>query len=103
MQDEIISILEVTKALRYYSGDYYCIVKNEKGKTQSLPAYLQVKGNSCNTVLCCLRVKFLLVSLHVFMYIYICISSLNPYFASLSCVCNTATDVQKFICISPEV
>ena len=55
VQDEIISTLEVSKALRYYSGDYYCIVKNEKGKAQSLLAYLQVKGNSCNTVLYCLE------------------------------------------------
>ena len=46
LQDEIISILQVTKALRYYSGDYYCIVKNERGKGRSIPGHLQVKGNS---------------------------------------------------------
>ena len=43
-QGEIISVLRITKTLNYYSGDYYCIVKNEIGETRSLPAYLQVKG-----------------------------------------------------------
>ena len=41
---EIISVLSITKALNYYSGDYYCIVKNEIGETRSLPAHIQVKG-----------------------------------------------------------
>lgn len=45
LQDEIIGILKITKALRDYSGAYYCIVENERGIKYSLPAHVQVKGN----------------------------------------------------------
>ena len=43
--DEITSILTITKAMTYYSGNYYCYVKNEIGERSSSQAELQVKGN----------------------------------------------------------
>ena len=43
--DEITSILTITKAITYYSGNYYCYVKNEIGERNSSQAQLQVKGN----------------------------------------------------------
>ena len=44
-QDEITSILRITKAMTYYSGSYYCYVKNEIGERKSFQAQLQVKGD----------------------------------------------------------
>ena len=41
---ELTSVLRIANALSYYSGSYYCIVKNEIGEVYSLEAQLQVKG-----------------------------------------------------------
>ena len=41
---KIASSLKITKTTGYYSGRYYCIVKNEAGVTVSHHANLQVKG-----------------------------------------------------------
>jgi len=43
--NEITSVLKITNTVGYYSGQYYCIAKNEAGKTISQFAYLNVTGN----------------------------------------------------------
>ena len=42
--NKIISILRITKAVGYYSGQYYCIVHNEAGAVVSHYAHLNVQG-----------------------------------------------------------
>ena len=42
--NKITSSLRITKTAGYYSGQYYCIVKNEAGVTVSHHATLQVQG-----------------------------------------------------------
>ena len=44
-EDELTSVLRIANTLSYYSGSYYCIVKNEIGEAYSLQAQLHVKGN----------------------------------------------------------
>lgn len=51
-QDEIISTLNITKALTYYSGSYYCNAKNEIGEANSSHAQVQVKSNDCFMHVC---------------------------------------------------
>ena len=43
--NELTSVLRIVNTLSYYSGSYYCIVKNEIGEAYSSQAQLQVKGN----------------------------------------------------------
>ena len=51
--NKITSTLKITRATGYYSGQYYCIVKNEVGVAASDRANLQVKGKIfVNKVLC---------------------------------------------------
>ena len=45
--NEISSILEITKTVGYYSGQYYCIAESEVGKVSSKTANLHVQGNKC--------------------------------------------------------
>ena len=44
--NEISSILEITKAVGYYSGKYYCSAENEFGTIVSQTAHLYVQGNN---------------------------------------------------------
>ena len=44
--NEISSILEITKAVGYYSGKYYCVAENEIGPVVSQTANLYVQGNN---------------------------------------------------------
>ena len=44
--NEISSILEITKAVGYYSGKYYCVAENEIGSVVSQTANLYVQGNN---------------------------------------------------------
>ena len=44
--NKITSILKITKTAGYYSGQYYCVAKNEVGKVVSQAAYLYVQGNN---------------------------------------------------------
>ena len=48
----ISSILKITKAVGYYSGQYYCVVENIVGKVISQSANLHVQGyNACCALL----------------------------------------------------
>ena len=42
--NEITSILKITKAAGYYSGQYCCVVENKVGEVGSWTAYLLVQG-----------------------------------------------------------
>ena len=42
----ISSILEITKAVGYYIGKYYCVAENEFGSVVSQTANLYVQGNN---------------------------------------------------------
>ena len=53
-EDELTSVLRIANALSYYSGSYYCIVKNEIGETYSTQAQLQVKGT--NYIYCAITI-----------------------------------------------
>ena len=44
--NEISSILEITKAVGYYGGKYYCVAENEIGSVVSQTANLYVQGNN---------------------------------------------------------
>ena len=44
--NKITSILKITKATGYYSGQYYCDAKNEVGEVISQIANLHVQGNT---------------------------------------------------------
>ena len=54
--NEIISVLKITEAIGYYSGQYYCEVKNSAGTVISSLATLYVKG--------------MYVCMYVAMYVY---------------------------------
>ena len=43
--NEVTSILTITIAAGYYSGEYYCIASNKAGKVYSNTATLLVQGN----------------------------------------------------------
>ena len=43
--NKITSILKITKAIGYYSGQYYCVAENEVGEVISQTAHLHVQGN----------------------------------------------------------
>ena len=43
--NEISSILKITNSIGHYSGQYYCVVESELGKTVSQIANLIVQGN----------------------------------------------------------
>jgi len=45
--NKVTSTLKITKTAGYYSGQYYCIAKNEAGKTVSHHANLLVQGMIC--------------------------------------------------------
>ena len=42
--NKITSILKITKATGYYSGQYYCVAENQAGKVVSRIAKLNVQG-----------------------------------------------------------
>ena len=42
--NEITSILKITKATGYYSGQYYCVAENQVGKVVSQIANLYIQG-----------------------------------------------------------
>ena len=44
--NKITSILKITKAIGYYSGQYYCVGENEVGEVISQTAHLHVQGNT---------------------------------------------------------
>ena len=44
--NEISSILEITRAVGYYSGKYYCVAENEIGPVVSQTVNLYVQGNN---------------------------------------------------------
>jgi len=44
VQNKVTSVLSITRTAGYYSGQYYCVVKNEAGVTESNHANLQVQG-----------------------------------------------------------
>ena len=43
--NKLTSILQITKIVGYYSGQYYCEAENEAGKDTSQTANLYVKSN----------------------------------------------------------
>ena len=43
--NKITSILKITKAIGYYSGQYYCVAENQVGEVSSGVANLYVQGN----------------------------------------------------------
>ena len=48
----ISSILNITKTVGYYSGQYYCVAENKVGKVISQTANLHVQGyNACCALL----------------------------------------------------
>ena len=48
----ISSILNITKTVGYYSGQYYCVAENKFGKVISQAANLHVQGyNACCALL----------------------------------------------------
>ena len=49
--NRILSILKITNAVEYYSGQYYCVAENKVGKVISQTANLHVQGyNACCTL-----------------------------------------------------
>ena len=44
--NEISSILSISKAVAYYSGQYYCVVTGKAGRIVSRTANLHVRGNN---------------------------------------------------------
>ena len=42
--NEIVSVLTISEAIGYYSGQYFCEAKNSAGTTTSSPASLNVNG-----------------------------------------------------------
>ena len=48
----ISSILNITKTVGYYSGQYYCVAENKAGKVMSQTANLHVQGNNVCYTLC---------------------------------------------------
>ena len=48
----ISSILNITKTVGYYSGQYYCIAENKGGNVTSQTANLHVQGNNACCTLC---------------------------------------------------
>ena len=44
--NKITSILKITKTAGYYSGQYYCVAKNEFGEVVSHIANLHIQGNN---------------------------------------------------------
>ena len=43
--NKITSILKITKAAGYYSGQYYCVAENGVGKVVSRIAKLSIQGD----------------------------------------------------------
>ena len=43
--NELSSILQITKIIGYYSGQYYCVAENEAGTATSQNANLYVESN----------------------------------------------------------
>ena len=43
--NKITSILKITKAIGFYSGQYYCVAENQVGEVSSGFADLYVQGN----------------------------------------------------------
>ena len=54
----ISSILKITKAAGYYSGQYYCIAENKVGKVISQIANLHVQGYNVCCTLCLYIIKY---------------------------------------------
>ena len=63
--NEITSVIKISTTVGYYSGQYYCIAKNEVGETISRIANLNVIGIESNTMM--------LLSNHI---LYMCIHTL---------------------------
>ena len=51
--NEITSILKITKAAGYYSGQYYCVAVNEVGEVISEIANLYIQGNTKLSIIIC--------------------------------------------------
>ena len=42
---EITSVLRIERTIKYYEGNYYCVIENSVGQVQSTPAYCKITGN----------------------------------------------------------
>ena len=43
--NEITSVLRIQKTIKYYEGNYYCVIENSVDKVQSTSAYCKITGN----------------------------------------------------------
>jgi len=43
----VTSELQISRAVGYYSGNYYCVADNIAGRVVSSTTYLHVEGKSC--------------------------------------------------------
>ena len=43
--NEITSVLRIQKTIKYYEGNYYCVIENSVGQVQSSSAYCKITGN----------------------------------------------------------
>ena len=43
--NEITSVLRIQKTIKYYEGNYYCVIENSVGQVQSSFAYCEITGN----------------------------------------------------------
>ena len=43
--NEITSVLRIKRTIKYYEGNYYCVIENSVGQVQSTPAYCKITGN----------------------------------------------------------
>ena len=43
--NEITSVLRIQKTIKYYEGNYYCVIENSVGQVQSTSAYCKITGN----------------------------------------------------------
>ena len=74
--NKITSILKITKTTGYYSGQYYCVAKNEVGEVVSKIANLYVQGNAkCYDPLIRLRTyvlhKLCITYIHMYVRTYV--------------------------------
>ena len=49
--NNITSILKITSSVGHYSGQFYCIAKNEAGEVISQAANLHIKGNNKSPII----------------------------------------------------
>ena len=43
--NEITSVLRIERTIKYYEGNYYCVIENSVGQVQSTSAYCKIIGN----------------------------------------------------------